>query len=294
MLHSFAMINETNLKHLSKTIYALYLIYSISVLMKTSYKDMETNFTQITSSIERLSKSLDDNFKKMSFEIGEKIQLGYKQILIFRGYLIHWSLLLLEGNIELFLDTLYEDQYFQVIKTSFPYFFKFLIVFSIISKSKKYFTKLYDIFTTEEDQLEKNNFINLFFAIFVDYDNKSSFDLLSKCLDDMKDDYFLSKYADLFKEKTKEIAVENYLSMNGKINYEEFKLFFKDQKECKEYLIDTIKANYPTAEIKEEEDGIEFEENESSSNTYYKNEIEHLCDTTEQMIHFIEESEKEK
>ena len=205
------MLNESNKKNFSKTIFAFYLMYSINILLKMSNKKVETSFSLIISSIERLKNSLDEDFKKVNFESGEKIQLGYKQLLIYRGYLVHWALFLLDNNLELFLDVLYEDKYFQMIETSFPYLFKYLICFSIIAKSKKFISKLKESFIKNKSEVEQDPYVQLFDSIFIDFDNDAAYDLVQKCKNLMKEDYFLNSFGSIFEEKIKETIVENYI-----------------------------------------------------------------------------------
>ena len=192
----------------------------------------------------------------------------------------------------MFLDTLYDDKYFQVVESYFPYLFKYLISFAIIAKSKKFTSKLKECFSKNKDELEKDIYVQLFFAIFIDFDNDAAYDLIQKCKDLMKEDYFLKGYFETFAEKAKEILIENHILLNQTISFETFKKFFKDNEENKKYLLEIIKANYPNAKVSENKDGLEVSRVNKENQIYYKNQIDSLWKSTEQMIYFIEESEK--
>ena len=134
LLTSFIKLNKIVNKNLSKIIYALYLLYSINVLTKQEGKIIEKNFIEILNSLDHLKDYLDSEFKKTNFDSVDKIQIDFKEILLYRGYIIHWSLFLLENNMELFLDTLFKDTYFTLIENAFNYMYPYLIIFSILNK----------------------------------------------------------------------------------------------------------------------------------------------------------------
>ena len=138
ILTSFIKLNKIVNKNLSKIIYALYLLYSINILSNQDSKIIEKNFIGILKSLEHLKEHLDSEFRKTNFDSVDKIQVDFKEILLYRGYIIHWSLFLLESNVELFLDTLFKDTYFTLIENIFQYMYSYLIIFSILTKSKKY------------------------------------------------------------------------------------------------------------------------------------------------------------
>ena len=138
ILTSFIKLNKIVNKNLSKIIYALYLLYSINILSNQDPKIIEKNFIGILKSLEHLKEHLDSEFRKTNFDSVDKIQVDFKEILLYRGYIIHWSLFLLESNVELFLDTLFKDTYFTLIENIFQYMYSYLIIFSILTKSKKY------------------------------------------------------------------------------------------------------------------------------------------------------------
>ncbi len=109
----------------------------------------------------------------------------------------------------------------------------------------------------------------------------------------MKEDYFFILFSETLEEKAREIVVENHVLLNQTISFETFKKYFKDNEENKKYLMEVIKANYPNAKIVESKEGLEIKRENKENQIYYKNQIDSLWKSTEQMIYFIEQSEKQ-
>ena len=137
LLNSFSIFHENSPKTKSKAIYALYLLYSIKVFMGEKPQEIEENFIKITNNIDKLKNIFDSLFKKADFDSVDKVEVDFKEILLYRGYLLHWALFMIKYNSALFLDTLFEDKYFSLIENTFIYLLKYLIVFSVINGSRK-------------------------------------------------------------------------------------------------------------------------------------------------------------
>lgn len=142
--------------------------------------------------------------------------------MIYRGYLSHWALFLLEesSGLENFLDLVYDEKYFSLIEHSFDYLIKYLIIFTIISKSKQ---KI-DILLSTLNKLVIDsthplaNYVKLFDLVYNEYDYEGSVDVMNLCAEDMQRDYFAYKYIGLFKEKVKETILENYIRLNSTVD----------------------------------------------------------------------------
>ena len=293
ILYSFAMLNEGNKKNISKGIFAFYLIYSLNIFTKQQPKMIESSFIQILSGVDKLKAHLDEEFKKVNFDSVEKIQIDFKQILLYRGYIIHWALFLLENNFELFLDTLFDDKYFTMIESVFPYMLKYLIVFTIISKSKKYLCKIKELVKNNPSFLENDIFVKLFKNIFIDY-NIENFVALRKEIEAiMNNDYFLANYLKSFISKCNEAIIENYIIANEVISLKELCLVYeKDVEATKKKCIELIKFNFPLAKIDEaNKEEIAYENDESEMDNYYKKQTEELYDLTKSMISFVKMNE---
>ena len=293
ILYSFAMLNEGNKKNISKGIFAFYLIYSLYFFTKQQSKIIESIFIQILSGVDKLKAHLDEEFKKVNFDSVEKIQIDFKQILLYRGYIIHWALFLLENNFELFLDTLLDDKYFTMIESVFPYMLKYLIVFTIISKSKKYLCKIKELVKNNPSFLENDIFVKLFKNIYIDY-NIENFVALRKEIEAiMNNDYFLANYLKSFISKCNEAIIENYIIANEVISLKELCLVYeKDVEATKKKCIELIKFNFPLAKIDEaNKEEIAYENDESEMDNYYKKQTEELYDLTKSMISFVKMNE---
>jgi len=291
ILKAFYEFNKEINKNHSKNIYSLYLIFLINIITKQDSNIIEKNFIKILNELDNLKIIFDEELKKSNFDSVEKINIDFKQILLYRGYIIHWSLFLLENNnIQLFLTTLFNDNYYTMIENVFTYIFKYIIVFSIISKSKKFIKKINESFDNYENYFEKNDkFFNLFKEMFIEFDTKKSILSLNECKNIMKNDYFLYNYINLFENKCKEILIENYIIIHEKINLSNFnELFENDINKTKEYIKNLIKRTYPLALIKDVNDNeIEYELDKNDIQLFYNIKTNELYNLTTNMINYL-------
>jgi len=287
LLTSFIKLNKIVNKNLSKIIYALYLLYSINVLTKQEGKIIEKNFIEILNSLDHLKDYLDSEFKKTNFDSVDKIQIDFKEILLYRGYIIHWSLFLLENNMELFLDTLFKDTYFTLIENAFNYMYPYLIIFSILTKSKRYINQIKE--SIKKINIQGDKFIDLFKEIFINYDIGKSVKLFEECKEIMKNDYFVYNYIDKFNAKFKEIIIENYIFLNETIDLSELSKLFNDNiTETRKYTQDIIKFNYPLAKIEDKGNNeIEIVNDEQEMENYYNIKTHELFDLTSNMVNIL-------
>ena len=287
LLSSFIKLNKIVNKNLSKVIYALYLLYSINVLTKQDGKIIEKNFIDILNSLDHLKDHLDTEFKKTNFDSVDKIQVDFKEILLYRGYIIHWSLFLLENNMELFLDTLFKDTYFTIIENVFNYMYPYLIIFSILTKSKRYIYQIKE--SIKKMNIQGDKFIDLFKEIFINYDIGKSVKLFEECKEIMKNDYFVYNYIDKFNAKFKEIIIENYIFLNETIDLSELSKLFNDNiTETRKYTQDIIKFNYPLAKIEDKGNNeIEIVNDEQEMENYYNIKTHELFDLTSNMVNIL-------
>ena len=287
ILTSFIKLNKIVNKNLSKIIYALYLLYSINILSNQDSKIIEKNFIGILKSLEHLKEHLDSEFRKTNFDSVDKIQVDFKEILLYRGYIIHWSLFLLESNVELFLDTLFKDTYFTLIENIFQYMYSYLIIFSILTKSKKYIYQIKE--SIKKINIQDDKFVDLFKEMFINYNIGNSVKLLEECKNIMKNDYFVYIYIDKFNEKCKETIIENYIFLNETIDLNDLsELFNKNIDDTKKYTKDVIKFNYPLAEIEEKDNNeIEIKNDEREMENYYNIKTQELFDLTSNMVQIL-------
>ena len=287
ILTSFIKLNKIVNKNLSKIIYALYLLYSINILSNQDPKIIEKNFIGILKSLEHLKEHLDSEFRKTNFDSVDKIQVDFKEILLYRGYIIHWSLFLLESNVELFLDTLFKDTYFTLIENIFQYMYSYLIIFSILTKSKKYIYQIKE--SIKKINIQDDKFVDLFKEMFINYNIGNSVKLLEECKNIMKNDYFVYIYIDKFNEKCKETIIENYIFLNETIDLNDLsELFNKNIDDTKKYTKDVIKFNYPLAEIEEKDNNeIEIKNDEREMENYYNIKTQELFDLTSNMVQIL-------
>jgi len=293
LLNSFSIFHENSPKTKSKAIYALYLLYSIKVFMGENPQEIEENFAKITNNIDKLKNIFDSLFKKADFDSVDKVEVDFKEILLYRGYLLHWALFMIKYNSALFLDTLFEDKYFSLIENTFSYLLKYLIVFSVINGSRKYINKLKDSILKKKNFIEKHKdcFIILLENISVNFNYKDAMKNLEECKNLMKNDYFMHDYSEQFEKKIREFILENYLLLNECVNIDDVKFLFNDKEdETKRNLINYIEYFYPNAKIKEENKKISYELDEDEINNYYKIKTEDLYSLTKNMVEFFKQN----
>ena len=293
LLKSFSIFHEYSPKTKSKAIFALYLLYSIKVFMGENAEEIEDNFIKILKNIDKLKNIYDSLFKKTDFDSVDKVQVDFKEILLYRGYLLHWALFMIKYNSALFLDNLFEDKYFSLIESSFNYLLKYLIVLSLINGSRKYINKLKDTILKKKNFIEKHKdcFIVLLENISVNYNSKDAIQNLEECKKLMKNDYFLFEYIELFDKKVKEFILENYLMLNEWVNIDDVKFLYNgNEDETKKNLINYIEYYYPNSIIKEENKKISYEADENDINNYYKIKTEDLYSLTKNMVEFFKEN----
>jgi len=293
ILKSFSIFHENSPKTKSKAIFALYLLYSIKVFIGENPEEIAKNFEKITKNIDQLKNIFDSLFKKADFDSVDKVQVDFKEILLYRGYLLHWALFMTKHNSALFLDTLFEDKYFSLIESSFVYLLKYLIVFSIINGSRKYIIMLKDAISKKKNFIDKYKdcFIVLLENISNNFNSKDILKNLEECKNIMKNDYFFYEYIDLFDKKIKEYILENYLILNECVNIDDIKfLFNENEEETKKKLINYTEYLYPNAKIKEENKKISYEVDEEEINNYYKIKTDDLYSLTKNMVEFFKEN----
>ena len=290
ILNSFSIFHENNAKTKSKAIFALYLLYSIRIYSEEKVEEIPKIFSNIVKGIEQLKNLFDSSFKTADFD---SVEVDFREILLYRGYLLHWALFLIKYDCNLFLDTLFDEKYFNLIESSFIYLIKYLIVVAIINGNRKYINKL------KEAVMKKKNFItnhrDCFIFLLEDitiYNNsKNAKKSLEECKNMMKVDYFLHEYIDDFVKRVKEYMIENYLILNESVDIEEIKFILDEEEEkTKKIIIDKIKYLYPNADIKEKDKKINFYVNDDEINEFYKIKTEDMYALTKNMIEFFKEN----
>ena len=293
ILNTFSIFHENNAKTKSKEIYALYLLYSLKLYSKDKVEDIPDIFYKIVKGIEQLKNIFDSRFKNTDFDGVDKEQVDFREILLYRGYLLHWALFLTKYNLTLFLDTLFDDKYFSLIESSFIYLIKYLIVFAIINGNRKYLNKLKEAVSKKKNFITSHRdcFILLLEDILIYFNSQNAKINLEECKKMMKADYFLHEYIDVFDKKIKEFMIENYLMLNENINIEDITFILgEDEEKTKQYLVEKINYLYPNARIIEENKKIIIEVNDEEINKFYKIKTEDMYSLTKNMVEFFNEN----
>lgn len=293
ILNSFSIFHENNTKTKSKAIYALYLLYSIKLYTQDKPEEITATFEKIVKGVEQLKIIFDSQFKKTDFDGVDKEQVDFREILVYRGYLLHWALFLIKYDITLFLDTLFNENYYSLVELSFTYLIKYLIVFAIINSSRKYLKKIKETISKKKNFINnhKDCFIILLEEILIYFNSKNAKKYLDECKNMMKSDFFLYEYIDKFDKKVKEFMLENYLILNENVDIEEVKFILDENDEnTMKVILDKIKYLYPNANIKDEKNKILYEVKDDDINEYYKIKTEDLYSLTKDMVEFFKEN----
>ena len=293
ILNSFAIFHDNNIKTKSKAIYALYLLYSIRIYSGEKMEEIPGIFSRIVKGIDQLKNFFDSRFKNADFDGVDKEQVDFREILIYRGYLLHWALFLIKYDITLFLDTLFDDKYFSMIESNFLYLIKYLFVFAIINGNRKYINKLKEAVSKKKNFItaHRDCFIFLLEDIIVYFNSENAKKSLEECKNMMKMDYFLYEYIDIFEKKVKEFMIENSIILNESLNIEDMKFILgEDDSKTKKLLIEKIKYLYPNAEIKEEDKKINYEVSDDEINEFYKIKTEDMYSLTKNMVEFFKQN----
>jgi len=293
ILNSFSIFHENNMKTKSKAIYTLYLLFSLKVFSGEKTEDIPEIFSRIVKGVEQLKNIFDSGFKNTDFDGVDKEQVDFREILMYRGYLLHWALFLIKYDSTLFLDTLLDDKYFTLIESSFIYLIKYLVVFAIINGNRKYINKLKEAVSKKKNFItaHRDCFIFLLEDIIVYFNSENAKKSLEECKNMMKMDYFLYEYIDIFEKKVKEFMIENSIILNESLNIEDMKFILgEDDSKTKKLLIEKIKYLYPNAEIKEENKKINYEVSDDEINEFYKIKTEDMYSLTKNMVEFFKQN----
>ena len=293
ILNSFSIFHENNMKTKSKAIYTLYLLFSLKVFSGEKTEDIPEIFSRIVKGVEQLKNIFDSGFKNTDFDGVDKEQVDFREILMYRGYLLHWALFLIKYDSTLFLDTLLDDKYFTLIESSFIYLIKYLVVFAIINGNRKYINKLKEAVSKKKNFItaHRDCFIFLLEDVIVYFNSENAKKSLEECKNMMKMDYFLYEYIDIFEKKVKEFMIENSIILNESLNIEDMKFILsEDDSKTKKLLIEKIKYLYPNAEIKEEDKKINYEVSDDEINEFYKIKTEDMYSLTKNMVEFFKQN----
>jgi hypothetical protein len=176
-------------KNISKVILALWLLYLINVL-SSKWDEVYQTIDLIKINLDILGENFDESLKKINNDYSDKIQVDYRQILISRGYLLHWGLFLLKENVngvERYLNILLDNKNLPIVENSFRNLVKYGIVLVLITKSRKNISIIKNTFfntkSKNDNTLDKNNecYYSLFDALFLTYNLDNVLMYLKEC-----------------------------------------------------------------------------------------------------------------
>ena len=120
-----------------------------------------------------------------------------------------------------------------------------------------------------EKSHQNDIFSRLFTSLYNNFEFEETLKLIKECSTNIKNDFFISEYADLFTLKCKDVMIENYLLLNSSIDTADLaKKFENDQNYIKNKVLMLINLNCPCSEISERDNVIYYKTNPNSTTNY--------------------------
>jgi hypothetical protein len=111
-------------------------------------------------------------------------------------------------GLDSFLRLIFDNRYLNLIQNNFKYILPYAFVVAMISKNRSYINSI-------KSKNCDNDFAKLFKSVYFTLNIDDYSNYIEKCCELMKSDYFLNDYIELFRNKTKETLLENYIKLNN-------------------------------------------------------------------------------
>lgn len=106
---------------------------------------------------------------------------------------------------------------FPFLEISFNNLLKYLLFSNIISRNFSCWEKMQNILNTLECE---DSFIELFNSLMNFYDVENTWELVNKCVNFMKKDYFLNAYVQKFIDVCSDLILERVILVQNRIYFE--------------------------------------------------------------------------
>ena len=123
-------------------------------------------------------------------------------------------MILQRENIDKYLNLITDDKFYNIVESSFTYMIKYIIVLTIISKKKN----TMQLVNSLRNLNLSDPFSKLFLNMFDYFKLEHSFALIDQCSELISKDYFLKDFLGEFLVKSKEMIIENYISVNERVD----------------------------------------------------------------------------
>ena len=294
VLRSFVFLHRNIPKKITDELDALFLLVSLLIFADGKSEEIAVFFNEILDGFETLKELFDQNFINSTFDALEQNEIELEQIMSYSRRIVHLVPFLIKYDLELVLNVMDDERFFTLIKSKFPYIFKYLIIATVLEKSDKHVLKLKQSFSNlSEKDVQNSPFTQLFLDIFTNFDVENAVKNMKNCEKLMKEEYFIVDLSNLFFDKCKEILLNDYIKLNGLIDVSVINPLFTtlEKDAAKSEIINNIKRLYPFAKItRESESEIEYiNEDESEMQKCYEIKTQELYTLTQSMVGYMKQ-----
>jgi translation initiation factor 3 subunit E len=173
----------------------------------------------------------------------------------FRTWLAHWSLFVLFAidNGKQLIDMLFQEKFLNAIQTESQHLLRYLVAAVVMNRTRKtpagkpVLGELRRI-VSSEDHNYSDPITSFFKAVYVDHDFEFALDSLKKSEEILKNDYFLNRYAQEFRQEASMFYFEIYCRVHKMIDIGLMDSIVPDQ-DGERCLVDLIRRNRLDAKI---------------------------------------------
>lgn len=160
-----------------------------------------------------LKEAIDSN--------GRAVLLNPLQQLQHRTWLIHWSLFVFFNHADGrngIIDLLFSEKYLNTIQTNCPHIMRYLTTAVITNKRRRNVLKELVKVIQQESYAYSDPITEFVQCLYVNFDFEGAQDMLQKCEDTLKRDYFLFETLDDFLEDARRTIFETYCRIHQVID----------------------------------------------------------------------------
>lgn len=176
---------------------------------------LNENWVAGLEGINQLKEAIDANSRSLSFNPLQQLQQ--------RTWLIHWSLFVFfnhpDGRNGI-TDLLLSEKYLNTIQTNCPHILRYLTTAVITNKRRRNVMKELVKVIQQESYAYSDPITEFVQCLYVNFDFEGAQDMLQKCEDTLKRDYFLHGMLDDFLEDARRTIFETYCRIHQVIDIE--------------------------------------------------------------------------
>uniref|UniRef100_A0A7S1T814 Eukaryotic translation initiation factor 3 subunit E n=1 Tax=Compsopogon caeruleus TaxID=31354 RepID=A0A7S1T814_9RHOD len=152
---------------------------------------------------------------------GRSLQFNPLQQLQHRTWIIHWGLFVFfnhPNGRNAVTDLLFQEKYLNTIQTNCPHILRYLTAAVIINKRRRNIMRDLVRVIQQESYTYHDPITEFVDCLCVNFDFEGAQDMLKKCVDTMRHDFFLSAFLDEFVENARLTIFETYCKIHNCID----------------------------------------------------------------------------